>query len=215
MRATVLAKLDCARAALLFCDRHPGWNEAITATTERLRHWLVQAERMRLQQLAALEEMERAGWERQELARAFKERVQPLLQLAVTVAQVREVPELRLRHLGKVEAPGNFLRAARQSLAAAQRHRAMLQEAGMPPAMLPALLRDYQALRTAHHRRRTSLEVHAAATADTERAGREAMRLVRHLDALFRIRFLAAPEVLAEWQMVLGRGREGSARSVA
>ena len=215
MTVTLLASLACADAALAFCDRHPGADAAVEKTLERLREVLLHAHRLRALQWAAMEEMERAGRERDALARAFRERVDPLVRLAHAVAQAHGIPELRLRRPGKVESPGNFLPAVRRLLRAAHHHRRLLLEAGMPRHMLTALGRECSALHAAQDRRRAAAESQVAMGAERKRTCREAMRLVRHLDALFRIRFLAAPELLAEWHAVLGRGREGSERSVA
>jgi hypothetical protein len=80
--------------------------------------------------------------------------------------------------------------------------------------MLEALRADLDALQAAHDRRVTSTAVYSAATADLATLAAEAMLIIRHLDALNRIRFAAAPERLAEWKGVStvrwGRAGDGA-----
>jgi hypothetical protein len=215
MRTTIRLKLECARAVLAFCRRHPGSTGVAEEAEQRLSQLLAQADRLQEQQRVVREEMELARRARDELARSFKARSDVLLRIAGSVAEEQGIRELRLRRPGRVESPGTFLRIACVNIDTALTHQSLLLVAGMPGHMLEALGAELTALQQAHHRRSTSAAVYAAATADLEAIGREAMRVVRHLDALYRIRFLAAPERLAEWSAVVGGrwGREGEKAS--
>ncbi len=214
MRVTVRLKLEHAERVLAFCRRHPGGVPAAQEAEMRLSHLLAQATMLMEQARLAEGEMEQALTTRDELARHFKQRVEVLLRLAATVAEQSAVSELRLRVRFRAAAPGTYLKAARQALDTAAAHQPLLLRYGMPSQMLEVLRSDLEALEAAHGRRLTAARVTAAASLDLAGIATEALRIVRHLDALNRIRFAAAPEWLAEWDGVrrVEWGREGGTR---
>jgi hypothetical protein len=97
----------------------------------------------------------------------------------------------------RVAYPGRFLRAVRHDIDTATTHQPLLVKYGMPSQMLEALRAGLDSLQAAHDRRATRAAVYSVTTADL--AG-QAMPVVKHLDALTRIRFLAAPDRLKEWK---------------
>jgi hypothetical protein len=202
MRHTVRLKLECARAVLAFSRRYPGSAPATQEAEERLGRLMSQATTLMDQERFAQEEMETAARTRDQLARALKERIDVLLRLAAAVALGEGIGALRLRLRLRLTGPGNFLRDARHVIDTASAHQPLLLRYGMPGGMLEALRADLDALQRAHDRRLTSSAVYSAAAADLATLAAEAMLIIRHLDALNRIRFAAAPERLAEWLAV-------------
>jgi hypothetical protein len=202
MRHTVRLKLDCARGVLAFCRRYPGSAPATLEAEDRLERLMAQATILRDQERFAQEEEETAARMRDQLARSLKERLDVLLRLAAAVALGQGIGELRIRVRLRLTGPGIFLRAARQVIDTANAHQSLLVRYGMPGGMLNTLSAELDSLQAAHNRRVTSTAVHAAAAADLATLAAEAMLIIRHLDALNRIRFAAAPDRLAEWLAV-------------
>lgn len=68
--------------------------------------------------------------------------------------------------------------------------------------MLEELELNLKRCQAAQARRLEAHDASLVASADLDRAAREALLAIRHLDALYRIRFAAAPGRLDEWKVV-------------
>jgi len=198
MRTSVRLKLDAARRVSAFLVLHPMTGPAGTDPNGRLGTLLDLADRIRQQLGLARAAIEAARAERERLALSVREQLAHLARLAAVAAA--EEPGSDLCLVVRFAARKTRLHAqAREAVAEAEAHRALLERFGMP-SWLPAELR---AALDRHddtvRREATTLAAVVAADAELEEVAREAFRVIRHLDALNRLRLASDPARLAEW----------------
>jgi hypothetical protein len=94
------------------------------------------------------------------------------------------------------------LDGARAALDTATRHRELLLRYGMPAEMLERLRTELDRYGDAFDKQAQASAVIGGVNTDLAAAAREAVCIIRHLDALNRIRLADDPDRLAEWQQV-------------
>jgi hypothetical protein len=198
MRTSVRLKLDAARRVSAFLVLHPMTGPAGTDPNGRLGTLLDLADRIRQQLGLARAAIEAARAERERLALSVRELLAHLVRLAAVAGAEEPGSDLCLEV--RFAARKTKLHVeAREAVAEAEAHRALLERYGMP-SWLPAELR---AALDRHddtvRREATALAAVAAADAELEEVAREAFRIIRHLDALNRLRLASDPARLAEW----------------
>jgi hypothetical protein len=99
-----------------------------------------------------------------------------------------------------------FLTTARVAVAEATARKDILNSAGMPENLLESLTAELDEYEAVQARQRNALAAQVAASAELTIVAREVVAVLRHLDALHRLRFKAEPDLLAAWM---------SARNVA
>jgi len=145
--------------------------------------------------------------------------------LSELLAQVVRLARAAAMHEGDVELGANLrfgtitrdipLDRARAALDTATRYRGLLDRYGMPEGMLERLGEALGRYAAAVEQRTDASATISAANADLEATAREALLVIRHLDALNRIRFAGDPERRAEWSTArnVRWGKPGAGRS--
>jgi hypothetical protein len=173
-----------------------------------LDHLLEQVDELGQRQMQARFDAEEARNRMKEQVGPLQERLGQLVRLGRAVALRETEPALRLNVAFGRTREARFPEAARAALAAATLHQRILLEHGLPPGMLEELNEELNYYLAARDRRAKALAADRSATAEFARLAHGALAIMRHLDALFRIRHADEPDRLAEWQAALG-GRAG------
>jgi hypothetical protein len=199
MRYVSRLKFACANAVLEFCRRLPDQSLVAVELVAGLESLIEQTRCLLARHKAARQEWDAATEEREAVVGPLKERMCHLIRLAAVVAARERLPELRLKVQWSRTRRGSLLPAARAALAAAGRHEQLLLRAGMPPDMLAEVGSALDRYEAAQDRRTAAHVAQSAASADLHGLAQVAMHIVRHLDALNRMRFAGQPDLLAEW----------------
>ncbi|MEO8139351.1 MAG: hypothetical protein ABI742_06885 [Gemmatimonadota bacterium] len=201
MPTSVRLKLECVPRVLGYFRRHP---ELLCAAAQKAVGRLERlAERTRALfgiKLRAQGELSAATAERDGCAG-------PLLEL---LAQVVGLARAAALHEGDAELGAALrfgsltrlipLERARAALDTALRSAELLNRYGMPEGMLEELGDVLGRYAAAAERRAAAIEAIAAANAELELLAQEGLLVIRHLDALNRIRLAGHPEKRAEWR---------------
>lgn len=202
MRTSVRLKLDSVHPVLLFYREYPDPAPAARAAVGRLRGVSDHTRGLLATNLTAQGELSAGA--------IARERVVPRLRL--DLAHLVRIAEVASAHEGDDEVRASLragpltrtipLDAARAALGAATRHGELLLRYGMPEGMLERLRRDLDRYCAVLEKRADASATIAAANTDLARLADEARSIIRHLDALNRIRFSEDPQRQAEWDRV-------------
>lgn len=202
MPTSVRLKLECVPRVLAFCRRHPDLCAAALHSHEKL-------ERIEQRSRALFATKLRAHGELSAAVAARERSAGPLSEL---LGQVVRLARAAAMHEGDAELGANLrfgtitrdipLDRARAALDTATRYRDLLDRYGMPAGMLERLGEALGRYAAAVEQRADASATIAAANADLEMTAQEALLVIRHLDALNRIRFSGDPVRQAEWRSV-------------
>jgi hypothetical protein len=208
MRTYARNRFVCARCVHGYFLLHPPQDRASATAVKCLEHLLEQADDLARRQMQARFEAEAAREQMREQVGPLKERLGQLVRLGRAVALRENEPRLRLTvSLGKTR-EARFPEAARAALASATAHLELLLEQGLPAEMLEELNDELNYYLAARDRRARALSTDRSATTEFTLLAHKAQAIMRHLDALFRIRHADEPDRLIEWQAALS-GRAG------
>lgn len=199
MPTTVRLKLDCLPRALEFFVRHPDRSPVVERLLERV-------EALHARTRALLGAKLRAHGEAAAAVAARERAMVPLLTL---LGQVRRLTRAVALHEGAAELRDGFrigpitrdipLARARRALDTATRYRELLDRYGMPPGMLARLREELGRYAEAEAQRAEAAATIVRANAELAATAAEGLLVIRHLDALTRIRFADNAERRAEW----------------
>lgn len=200
MPTNVRLKLDCVPRVLAFCRRFPELGAAALQTRERLEAISTLVRGLFATKLRAHEELAMAIAARDSMAAPLADLLAQVVRLARTAALHEDDAELGASlRVGKIT-PDLPLDRAQAVLDIALRHRKLLDSYGMPEGMLDRLREGVARYRAVVEQRIEASATIAGANARLEMTATDAHRLIKHLDALYRIRFSDDPARLAEWR---------------
>ncbi len=199
MRIADYRKLESVQSVVEFCRSHPDPSLAAIAAVANLESLLNHARALMGAQRLSEEEARSARSQREAIAGPLRQRLSHLIRLAAAVAeQERRPPFLPTVPLGATRG-GQLLEAGRAALAVATEHRALLLHYGMPERLLDDLARDLERFASFQRRRPSADTPGTSAGAELRALIQEALIVVKHLDALNRLRLAEDPPRLAEW----------------
>ncbi len=202
MRTNDQRRLDRVVPVLAYCRLDTGLCPAALAAVARLESLSTRTRSRLAAVLRARSELSAATRVRDQLMGPLRSVLGQIVRLAVAAALQEGDPglqaEFRIGALTKTIP----LDAARVALDTATRHRDLLLRYGMPEELLDRLRTELDRYAAALQQQAEASATIGAANADLAAAAREGVGIIRHLDALNRIRLAGDPERLAEWQRV-------------
>lgn len=202
MRRGVRLKLDAVSRVLEFYRADPDPAPAALEAIGRLERLSALARTLLGAQLQAQGNLGAAAALRERVTPGLRLQLAHLVRLAAAVAAQEGDQALRANLRFGALTRIIPLDSAKAALDTATRYRELLLRYGMPGEMLETLSRDLDRYAVALAQRDDASATIAAANADLERTAGEAHLIIRHLDALNRIRFADHPDRLAEWDAV-------------
>jgi hypothetical protein len=202
MHQKLRLKFDAGSRVLVFDRDDPHPSPAARIALNRLETLLAQVEGVEQAQQESQREAREALEEREQIAASLAAHRSHLTRLLAAVAAAEGQPQLRLRPRlysnGKV---GCMARAC-EALRRVEDHRELLRSYGLPETLPDRLAEDIARYEEAEKRRAASSDQALRASAALVTAAREAHTIIRHLDALTRLRLAGKPQRLAEWHAV-------------
>ncbi len=201
MPTNVRLKLDCIPRVLAFCRRHPECSAAALQALARLEAMFELTRSLLATKLRVHGELPLAIAARDRMAAPLAEQLTQVVQLARAAAlhEGDGVLVASLAGVGKIT-PELPLDRAEAVLEIALRHRTLLDRYGMPEGMLDRLGETVARYAAQVARRIEASATIAEANDRLEITATEAHRVIKHLDALYRIRFSDDPVRWAEWR---------------
>jgi hypothetical protein len=201
MPSSVQLKLDCVPRVLAFCRRHPDLCAAARQACDKLEALSARTRALFAKKLRAHGELAAAIAARGRIQGPLVEELTQVVRLARAAALHEGGAELGASlRFDKISADIPVDRA-QAVLERALRHRELLDRYGMPAGMLDRLgeaVGEYAAV--VEQRIEASATI-AGANAGLEMVAAEALLVIKHLDALLRIRFSGDPVRQAEWRL--------------
>ncbi len=201
MRTASRRKLEAARRALRFCLAHPDPNPAAAQSVARLDQLLASAAARGTAQYQSQREALDARAQRNRLHHALRTRLPALLHLTALVAGREGNGELAIRLARDTRSAGaSFMAEVRRALVQARKEQELLARYGLPDTLLDELEADLLRYELAERMRTEREAAGAAASTALDELAEEAHQVVRHLDALYRLRFADDPGALDAWR---------------
>jgi hypothetical protein len=186
--------------AVEFLLAHPDPNATTTAVVTRLtglRDRLAELARIHF---AAQRAVAEAVSHKAELREGLEQQIAALRGLAVTAAATEPGLRIHLRPFRRSLSESAFLAIARVAVAEALNRKDALMALGMPAALLESIATDLDQFEAAISRQQQSLNAQVGAAAEMKLVARDIMGVIRHFDALHKLRFRKDPELLAAWR---------------
>lgn len=208
MHSRYRKQLARAHAVAGFAARYPALTEPALGVEAQLTACLAQAAELEAREREAEADGITLAAARHEQATHLARGLELLHRFLHLVALTENLPELRVPTLRlRADAVGAFIRDARAQLHLASRHEALLIQYHMPVVMLKVLTGQVTEAEDLHRRRLAAAAVSGQVALELGRLLADIALLLRRLDALNRLRFLAAPERLIEWRAALALPR--------
>lgn len=201
MRTASRRKLEAASRALRFCLTHPDPSPAAAESVTRLGELLASAAARGTAQYRSQREALEARAERNRLHHALRTRLPALLHLTALVAGREGNGELAIRLARDTRSAGaTFMAEVRRALTQARKEQELLVRYGLPGTLLDELEADLMRCELAERLRTEREAAGAAASTALDELAEEAHQIVRHLGALYRLRFANDPVALDAWR---------------
>jgi hypothetical protein len=199
MRTSVRLKLDSVPPVLEFYLAYPDPTPAAVEAVGRLRGVSDRTRTLIATQLKAQGALSAGALARERVIPRLRLDLAHVVRIARAAAEHERDDELRASLRAGPLTRTIPLDAARAALDTATRYRDLLLRYGMPEGMLARLRRDLDRYCAALEQRADASATIAAANIDLARLADEARTIIRHLDALNRIRYAEDPESQAAW----------------
>jgi hypothetical protein len=200
MRKEVLRTYDTAGRVIAYCHEHPDPNP-ISGTAVTTLETLTG-------RMGGLLEQYRSGLRAADYSVKGKKRIRREVrsdledvQRFTDVAATRQ-PELALRFTlpGSTVNQKAFLATSRSILALVAANRDLLLTYGMPETLPERIAQGLNQYESVEVKKAVSTQSHVGASAEIEKVRHEMLLVLRHLDALQRVRFADNAEMLAAWR---------------
>lgn len=213
MNTEVRRKLEMAARVREFTRAHVATKPGYAPVLTRFEEMLTRAEGIAARQHQGRVAARGARARRKELRRMLHSQ---LVHYLVAVGSVASKDQAEMAARFKLPdsnaTNSDFLTSVKALLAAAERQRELLVNAGMEPALLEDLVQMVSDFEAVSEAARTARRDHIGARADLEVITTELSKQVKVIDGITRYRFGDDPEVMAEWKaakLVLGQPRNG------
>lgn len=217
MRSSAKRKLDSVPPVLKFCREHPNPLSAAREAVGRLIVLHMHVSDLLATWSRATEQLEAEGVSTDRVTPRLRGDLVLLVRIADVAADQEKDERLRAGLRFGPLTRNLPLNAGLAALEAAFWNRAIYIRYGMPEEVLARLRRELDEHCAVLERRAELTATIAAATRDLTRLADEARLIIKHLDALNRIRFAEDPERLALWRRAQavpwGKGPGESGRS--
>jgi len=200
MRFTIRLKFDAAQRALAFCRDRPDPNPAAAPSVARLGQLLDEAAAQEAAQARCRNAAAAARTERDHYLERIRNRASDLVHLASSAAVQEGIVALNLRLPMRRGTRLGFIAEVRHTLTVARGHEELLCRYGLPVSLLGNLEADLISYEAAEQCGAGHDAERIESTGTLAALGLEAHKLIRHLDALNRIRFSDNPAAADAWR---------------
>lgn len=208
MHSRIRRQLDRALNAQDFHRADPITGLAGHTAQSRLAAALARGDELAARERAAEAEGEQLARERTKVAAPLREQAEQLAQFLRLVAAGEGKPALHCRTPRyRPRAIGAWLRDVRALLPLANDHTVLLARYGLPIGLVGVLTDRLNVVEDLHRRRLAATATATEVTQELLRLTAELSVVLRHLDALNRLRFATAPGRLTEWRAALATPR--------
>lgn len=208
MHSRTRRQLDRALNAQDFHRADPIPGLAGQTAEARLAAALARGEELAAQERAAEAEGQQLARERSKVAAPLREQAELLAQFLRLVAAGEGKPALhRPTPRYRPRAIGAWLRDVRALLPLANEHTILLARYGLPIGLVGVLSDRLGVVEDLHRRRLAATATITQVAQELTRLAAELGIVLRHLDALNRMRFAATPGRLTEWRAALATPR--------
>jgi hypothetical protein len=193
--------LEMGMRVLEFARRHPDPSPAFAAAVARLQERLDRAARLARQQLDGRSTVHVATARKNELRRLIKRTHLHHLSSVAEVASADE-PELGRKFVipRDTHTYRGFQTAASGMAAEAESRKELLLKHGLAEEVLTGLQVALDQFETAVEQGNAGRLTHVGATSQLDMVAEEVVQIVKVMTGLIRARFVAQPELLAEWE---------------
>ena len=200
MRTAFRVVLDMVGRAVEFLLAQPDPNATTGAVVTRLSGLRDRLEELARIHLAAQAAVAAAISTKGELRAGLEQQIGALRGIAVTAAATAPALKAHLRPFRRSLSESAFLAIAQVAVTEALALKEALMALGMPEVLLDSINTDLDQFEAAIARQQQSLNTQVGAAAEMKLVARDIMGVIRHFDALHKLRFRKDPELLFEWQ---------------
>jgi hypothetical protein len=200
MRKRTRIKLDTGNSAEAFCRTNPLDDPAGIAVAERLFLLNDRAGILAQQQQAGRKGVSASVVERTGIRRSIRSDMEKLHQIATAAAAGQ--PDFAIRLAPPLFNANHqaFLASARATLEAARAAETTLRGFAMPQDLLPRIATDLERYEKAVTGKDDARARQVGARADLDEVANDIVGVVRHLDALYSLKYRDNSELLAAWK---------------
>ena len=206
MRNNIRLQLNSAGTCDAFCQAHPDPNPANQTVATRLHDLVSQSTTLSQLQHSSLVARNTAIDHKTALRASISEAMAAIIGIAKATFRAEPASAVRLRPPRGRTNETAFLTSARVAVAEVQARKDLFIRFGMPETLLDTVTAELNEYEAAVVRQRNALVTQVGASAELAAVTREVMIVLKHLDALHRLRFKNDPDMQAAWK---------SARNVA
>jgi len=213
MRKEVLRTYDAAGRVIAYCHEHPDPNPVTGAAVTTLETLTGRMGGLLEQYRSGLRTADHSVEGKARIRREVRSDLEDVQRFA-DVAATRQ-PELALRFTLPASTVNqkSFLATSRSILALVAEHRDLLLTYGMPEGLPERIAQGLEQYESVEVKKAVSTQSHVGASAEIEKVRHEMLLVLKHLDALQRVRFADNAEMLAAWRSA--RDPHGPVRETA
>lgn len=200
MRKEVLRTYDTAGRVIAFCHEHPDSNPIVGSAVTTLESLTGRMGGLLEQFESGVNAAGTSSAGKARIRRAVHGELEDLQRFADVAAQRQPelAPVFKLPH-GHVNQK-SFLAVCRSILALVAARRDLLLTYGMPETLPERIAQGLNQYESVEVQKAVSTQRHVGASAEIDRVRHEMLLVLRHLDALQRVRFADNAELLAAWR---------------
>lgn len=200
MRKEVLRTYDAAGRVVVYCHEHPDPNPVTGAAVATLETLTGRMGGLLEQYQSGLTGADMSVQGKARIRSGIRDDLADLQRFADVAAQrqpeIAPVFSLPHSHLNQK----SFLATSRSILALATANRELLLTYGMPEGLLERIAQGLNQYESVEVKKAVSTQSHVGASAEIEKVRHEMLLVLKHLDALQRVRFAENAEMLAAWR---------------
>lgn len=200
MRKEVLRTYDAAGRVIAHCHEHPDPNPVMGAAVATLETLTFRMGNLLSQFQTGVTGADMSVEGKARIRRAVRDDLMDLQRFADVAAQrqpeIAPVFKLPHEHLNQK----TFLATSRSILALVAANRDLLLTYGMPEGLPDRIAQELDQYESVEVKKAVSTQSHVGASAEIEKVRHEMLLVLKHLDALQRVRYADNAELLAAWR---------------
>jgi hypothetical protein len=200
MRKEVLRTYDAAGRVIAYCHEHPDPNPVTGAAVATLETLTGRMGDLLSQYQSGVTGADMSVQGKARIRSAVRDDLVGLQRFADIAAQrqpeIAPVFKLPHEHLNQK----SFLATSRSILGLVAEHRDLLLTYGMPEGLPERIRQGLDQYESVEVKKAVSTQSHVGASAEIDKVRHEMLLVLRHLDALQRVRFADNAEMLAAWR---------------